>query len=99
MTGTVWLLLVLCLAVMALGPVLRVQLYLYLGFAGLATDLAALVVKQFRGFDRSIQMMGVGGGLLMFGVAVVGGAILYKTHRELIVARLAQVRARLGAWE
>jgi hypothetical protein len=90
---------VLCLAVMALGPVLRVQLYLYLGFAGFATDLAALVVKQFRGFDRSIQMMGVGGGLLMFGVAVVGGAILYKTHRELIVARLAQVRARLGAWE
>ena len=91
--------LLLCLVVMALGPVLRVQLYLYLGFAGFATDLVALVVKQFRGFDRSIQMMGVGALLLLLGVAVVGGAILYKTHREEILGRLGKVRARLGGWE
>ncbi len=91
--------LLLCLGVMALGPLLRVQLYLYLGFAGFATDLVALVAKQFRALDRSLQMMGVGALLLLLGVAVVGGAILYKTHREAILARLGRVRARLGAWE
>ncbi len=91
--------LLLSLAVMALGPVLRVQSYLFLGFAGFFTDLVALVVKQFRGFDRSIQMMGVGALLLLLGVAVVGGAILYKTHRDLILAKLGRVRARLGGWE
>jgi hypothetical protein len=90
---------VLCLAVMALGPVLRVQIYLYLGFAGFATDLAALVVKQFHALDRSFQMVGVGALLLLLGVAVVGGAILYKTHHEAIRARLAKIRERLGSWE
>lgn len=91
--------LVLCLAMMALGPLLRVQLYLYLGFAGFATDLVALVVQQFRQLDRSLQMMGVGALLLLLGVAVVGGAIFYKTRHAGITARLAGLRARLGAWE
>jgi hypothetical protein len=90
---------VLCLAVMALGPALRVQLYLYLGFAGFATDLTALVAKQFRALDRSVQMMGVGALLLLLGIAVVGGAILHRTHREAISTRFAAIRARLGAWE
>jgi hypothetical protein len=89
----------LCLAVMALGPLLRVQLYLYFGFAGFATDLVALVVKQFQAFDRSVQMMGIGALLLLLGMAIVGGAILYKTRRDAILAFAARVRARLGAWE
>ena len=89
----------LCLGVMALGPLLRVQLYLYLGFAGFATDLVALVVKQFRAFDRSVQMMGIGALLLLLGIAVVGGAILFKTRRNAILTLAARIRARLGAWE
>jgi hypothetical protein len=91
--------LLLCLAMMALGPLLRVQLYLYLGFAGFAADLATLVVQQFRTLDRSIQMMGVGALLLLLGIVVVGGAIYYKTHHEALRARFAAVRARLGGWE
>ncbi len=89
----------LCLGVMALGPLLRVQLYLYFGFAGFATDLVALVVKQFRAFDRSVQMMGIGALLLLLGIAVVGGAILFKTRRNAILTLAARLRARLGAWE
>ena len=89
----------LCLAVMALGPLLRVQIYLYFGFAGFATDLVALVVKQFQAFDRSVQMMGIGALLLLLGMAIVGGAILYKTRRNAILAFAARVRTRLGDWE
>lgn len=91
--------LVLCLAIMALGPILRVQLYLYLGFAGFVMDLAALVVQQFRTLDRSVQMMGVGASLLLLGVAVVGGAILYKSYQEMIHLRWRALRTRLNGWE
>jgi len=90
---------VLCLAVMALGPVLRVQVYLYFGFAGFVTDLVALVIKQFHAFDRSTQMVSVGGVLLLLGISVVGGAIFYKTHHEMIRNRLLEIRVRLGGWE
>jgi hypothetical protein len=91
--------LLLCLAMMALGPLLRVQLYLYLGFAGLATDLAALMVQQFRALNHSIQMMGVGALLLLLGIVVIGGAIFYKTRHEMLKARFAAIRTRLGGWE
>jgi len=91
--------LVLCLVVMALGPLLRVQIYLYIGFTGFATDLVAIVVKQFQALDRSIQMMGIGALLLLLGIAVVGGAILYKTRHEAILAFANKVRGKLGKWE
>ena len=91
--------LVLCLVVMALGPLLRVQIYLYIGFAGFATDLIALVVKQFQALEHSIQMMGIGALLLLLGIAVVGGAILYKTRHEAILAFANKVRGKLGNWE
>ena len=91
--------LVLCLAVMALGPLLRVQIYLYIGFVGFAADLVAIVAKQFRALDHSIQMMGIGALLLLFGIAVVGGAILYKTRHGAILALAQRVRGKLGNWE
>lgn len=90
---------VLCLAVMALGPILRVQLYLYFGFAGFVTDLTALVVKQFQALERSLQMMGVGALLLLFGMAVIGGAILFKTRRDAIESGASKIRGRLRGWE
>ncbi|MEI6210195.1 MAG: hypothetical protein WCR06_01090 [bacterium] len=92
-------LLLLGLAVMALGPLLRVQLYLYLGFAGFATDLVALVVKQFHALDRSVQMMGIGALLLLLGIAVVGGAILCKTRRANIRAFVERLRNWQRNWE
>jgi len=85
--------------VMALGPLLRVQIYLYIGFVGFKADLVAIVVKQFRALDHSIQMMGIGALLLLFGIAVVGGAILYKTRHGAILALAQRVRGKLGNWE
>jgi len=66
------------IGVMSLGPLLRVQLYLCLGFVGFATDQVALVVKQFRAFDSSIQVVGAGALLWLLGIIVVGGAISPK---------------------
>jgi hypothetical protein len=91
--------LLLSLAVMALGPLLRVQLYLHIGFAGFVTDLAVILVRQGRALEHSVQMMVIGGLLLLLGIAVVGGAILFKTRQEAILACAARVRARLGKWE
>ena len=94
-----FIMLTLCLIVMALGPLLRVQLYLYIGFAGFAMDLIAIVVKQFQSLNHSLQMMGIGALLLLLGVAVVGGAVFYKTRHEVIMAFIGKVRGKLGKWE
>jgi hypothetical protein len=91
--------LLLGLAVMALGPLLRVQLYLYLGFTGFFTDLVVLVVKQFGALDRSVQMMGVGALLFLLGLSVIGGAILCKTRRDALTTLAGRFRAWQGHWE
>jgi hypothetical protein len=94
-----FIMLTLCLIVMALGPLLRVQLYLYIGFAGFAMDLIALMIKQFQSLNHSLQMMGIGALLLLFGIAVVAGAVFYKTRHEVIMAFVSKVRAKLEKWE
>jgi hypothetical protein len=94
-----FIMLTLCLIVMALGPLLRVQLYLYIGFAGFAMDLIALVIKQFHSLNHSLQMMGIGALLLLLGIAVVAGAVFYKTRHEIIMAFVGKVRAKLEKWE
>jgi hypothetical protein len=92
-------LLLLCLACMALGSVLRVRLYLVLGFAGVLVDLASIVVKVLVRMERGERMTSVGVLVLLIGAALVGGAVYYKTHRDEIDERLAVWRGRLGAWE
>jgi hypothetical protein len=92
-------LLLLCLAAMALGSVLRVRLYLVLGFAGVLVDLASILVKVLVRMERGERMTSVGLLVLLIGAALVGGAVYYKTHRDEIDRRLAAWRGRLGAWE
>jgi hypothetical protein len=89
---------VLCLVAMGLGSLLRIRLYLALGFAGLLTDLVSLLYKVLVLMDRSARMTIVGGLVLLIGVLLVFGAIYYKTHKEQIDALLARWRSKLAAW-
>ncbi|MCX5789598.1 MAG: hypothetical protein NTX64_14000 [Elusimicrobia bacterium] len=84
---------------MAAGSFLRVRLYVVLGLAGLATDLAALLYKVLVGLDRSARMTIVGSQVLVFGALLIGGAVVYKTNQEKIDERIALLRERLGSWE
>ncbi|HEV7502803.1 MAG TPA: hypothetical protein VGQ33_22450, partial [Vicinamibacteria bacterium] len=92
-------LLVLCLAAMALGSAIRVRLYVVLGFAGVAVDLASIVVKALVYMDRGERMTSVGILVLLMGAALVGGAVYYKTHRDEIDSMTDSWRARLDAWD
>ncbi len=92
-------LLLLCLAAMALGSLLRIRLYLVLGLAAVLVDLASIVAKVLVRMDRGERMTSVGLLVLVLGGGLVSGAIYYKTHRDVIEERLATWRQRLGRWE
>jgi hypothetical protein len=92
-------LLLLCLGAMGLGSLLRVRLYLVLGFFGLVVDLLSLTLKVLVHMDRGARMTSVGALVLLLGVSLVGGAVYYKTHREELDAWADALRARLGGWE
>jgi len=92
-------LLFLCLASMALGSAMRVRLYVVLGFAGVAVDLASIVVKVLVHMDRGERMTSVGILVLLLGAALVGGAVYYKTHRDEIDEMTDGWRARLRGWD
>src|SRR6185436_128124 len=92
-------LLLLCLAAMGLGSLLRVRLYLALGSTGVVVDLASIFFKVLLHMDRGPRMTAVGILVLLLGVTLVAGAVYYKTHREELNARLAGWQGRLGDWE
>lgn len=89
---------ILCLAAMALGTLLRVRLYLFLGFAGLIVDLCSIVYKVLLRHAH-IRMTAVGLLILLLGAFLVVGSVYCKTHREEIEATLARWRARFGTWQ
>jgi len=89
----------LCLAAMALGSVLRIRLYLALGFAGLLTVLVSLLYKVLALMDRSARMTIVGGLVLFIGVLLVVGAIYYKTHKAQLDSLLDRWRSKLASWQ
>lgn len=92
-------LILLGLLAMGLGSLLRVRLYLALGFAGLTVDLVSLLYKMLVNMERSARMTIVGSLVLLLGAAVVFGAIYYKTNKPAIDAWLNQWRRRFHAWE
>jgi hypothetical protein len=92
-------LLLLCLAAMGLGSLLRIRLYLVLGATGVAVDLASIVFKVLVHMDRGPRMTAVGMLVLLLGAALVGGAIYYKTHRETFDAAMESWRRHLAEWE
>jgi hypothetical protein len=92
-------LIVLCLALMGLGGLLRIRLYLALGFGALMADLLALFVKMVAHMERSVKMTLVGSMVLAMGAALVFGAIWVKTHQKELAAGLERWRLRFSGWE
>lgn len=91
---------VFCLAAMGFGSLLKIRLYLVLGFSALMVDLASIVWRVIAGIEeRGTRMSLIGGFVLAIGVGLVLGAIYVKTHRAAIDERLRDVRRRMGHWE
>ena len=91
--------LVLGVLAMAVGSLWRTRVYVLLGFAGLLSDLAALGYKLLVHMDRSSRMTLVGTQVLVFGTALIVGAIYYKTNQEKLNETFALWRGRWTAWE
>jgi hypothetical protein len=92
-------LILLCLAAMGLGSFFRIRLYLTLGFSMLLLDLVTIVGKVLTGMERGIQMTAVGSVVLLIGVALVFGAIYYKTHQAALTATADRWREKFGGRE
>jgi hypothetical protein len=54
-------------------------------------DVLALELTRYTAFNNALS--------LLLGIAVIGGAILFKTRREAIAACADRIRGRLGGWE
>jgi hypothetical protein len=93
------ILLGLCLGAMGLGGLLRIRMYVALGFGALMIDLLALLVKAVAHLERSLRMTMVGSLVLVVGASLVFGAIYYKTHRKEIGELLDRWRLRFAGWE
>lgn len=88
-----------CLAAMTLGGLLRIRMYVALGFGALMIDLLTLLGKAVAHLDRSLRMTMVGSLVLVVGVALVFGAIYYKTHKAEIAELLGRWRLRFAGWD
>ncbi len=91
--------LVLAVLAMAVGSLFRTRVYVLLGFAGLLTDLAALLYKLLVHMDRSSRMTVIGTQVLVFGTVLIVGAIYYKTNQEKLNAMFEGWRGHLTTWE
>ena len=89
----------LCLLAMGLGSVLRIRLYLALGFAGLMVDLVSLLYKVLVQMERSSRMTVVGCLVLLIGGILIFTAIYYKTNKARIDIWLDQWRSKLTEWQ
>ena len=91
--------LVVAILAMAAGSLFRIRVYVLLGFAGMGTDLAALVYKVLVHMECSSRMTLIGTQVLVLGTLLIGGAIVYKTNQEKIGELLERWRGRLSSWE
>lgn len=92
-------LILLSLAAMGVGSLLRARLYVIMGFFGLMVDLLATAYKVVRQMERSTQMTTIGSLVLIAGIGLVFGAIYYKTHRDSWNSYLTRWQQRIGVWE
>lgn len=90
---------VLGLFAMILGSVMRIRLYLILGFTGLIVNVCVIFCKLVIRMQRNTQMTIIGSLVLIAGVAIVSGAVFYKTHREKIMAFVNDTLKKLQSWE
>jgi hypothetical protein len=89
----------LCLLAMGLGTVLRIRLYLVLGFVGLMVDLVSLLYKMLVAMERSARMTIVGSLVLVIGGVLIFTAIYYKTNKARLDAWFDQWRVKLSGWQ
>lgn len=92
-------LLLLCLSAMAFGSLLKIRLYLALGFGGMLLAVSSIVYKVVVQLDRTCQMTSIGLLLLLLGVGLVAGSAYYKTHRDEFEGKLSRLRSLLGNWD
>ncbi len=93
-TFALWVCVALCVAGVALGIVLRVRSYVYLGTAFMITTLVANLVRYGVREPRMGALF-----LSGLGLAVVGFMVLVTTRRTELVARYQRARAMLQNWE
>jgi len=91
-------LILLCLFAMVLGSVLRIRLYLVMGFAGLMVDLVSLLYKVLVALERSARMTMIGTLVLVLGALLVFAAIYYKTNKAVLDAWVQKWGQRLAQW-
>jgi hypothetical protein len=92
-------LLLLCLACMAAGSVLRIRLYASLGLSVLLLDLVSLAVKALMHMESQARMTWVGVAVFLLGAAIISIGVYHKAQHGVVEARLARWRERLGNWE
>ena len=90
---------ILGLLAMILGSIFKIRLYMLLGFTGLVVDVAVIFCKLVMQMQRNTRMTIVGSLVLIGGVAIVAGAIFYKTHREKILEHIENIRQKLQNWD
>jgi hypothetical protein len=74
-------LLLLCLVCMAAGSLLRIRLYVGLGFAALLLDLASLTLKALGRMDSNARMTWVGVLVFLLGAGIVLLGVHHKAPR------------------
>ena len=89
----------LCLASMAAGALLRIRLFLVMGFGGLVVSLASIFYRVLREMEHTVRLTAVGLLVLLVGVVFVMGTVYYKTHRDRVNALLAKWQRKIGDWE
>jgi len=87
------------LVCMALGSLLRIRLYLALGFSAIAVDLAAIMTTTVGHMERGIRMTLLGVFVLLMGVGLVAGAAYFKANQQAMMRRVEALRMRFAGWE
>ncbi|MBI5528017.1 MAG: hypothetical protein HY897_16925 [Deltaproteobacteria bacterium] len=87
------------LAAMLVGTVLKVRLYIALGFLGILVDLCSILYKTIVLMESAYRMTVIGVLLLLVGIVVVGGSIYYKARAGAAEEWLNRLRAKMEVWE
>ncbi len=90
-----------CFLAMGLGSMLRVRVYLFIGFGGFLATMSIAMCRAFAMYavERSVKMTIIGSSVLICGAMIVVGAVLVRTHKARIEAALERARGILGSWE
>jgi hypothetical protein len=84
----------LCVAAIAAGTLLQVRVYVLMGVAFLAADLAANMLRY------GLQHRLMGALFLTFlGLSIVGGMVYFSVQRERLMKRYSSIMGKLQGWD